>query len=230
MDIIFEGIVLGLMLGLVFGFGPAFFTLLQTSINRGFKKALFFDLGVLFNDMLIVVMMLLTPLKVDLSEPGMKVWAGIVAGVIAIGFGVYTYFSKPSNTQKRKKKTIESVIEVEDRIQEITGQQEKILKPTDYPWYNYAFRGFALNIFNPFVWAFWVATVATANGVYIRMRYRFIFFAAIFATTLCIDLLKIFGSTQLQRFFNEERLIILNKVTGVIIGICGIVLIVRVLI
>lgn len=229
MSIIFEGIVLGLMLGLVFGFGPAFFTLLQTSINRGFKQALSFDLGVLFNDILIVVILLMTPIKIDLSEEGTAVWAGIIAGLIAVGFGVYTYFSKPSDAKKRTTVTMEKVAEVEDRIHEMQKQNNIEIIKKDSLGITYFLKGFTLNIFNPFVWAFWVAAVASANGAYERIRYRIVFFAAIFGTTLTIDLLKIFGATSLQKFFNEKRLIMLNKATGIILALCGIVLIIRVL-
>lgn len=229
MSIVFDGIALGLMLGLVFGFGPAFFTLLQTSINNGFKQAVFFDLGVLFNDILIVIILLMTPIKIDLSEEGTKVWAGIVAGLIAIAFGVYTYFSKPCVTKKRTNAAMGKVAEVEDRIQEMQKQNNIEIIKKDSLWITYFLKGFTLNIFNPFVWAFWVASVASANGGYERIRYRIIFFAAIFCTTLTIDLLKIFGATSLQKFFNEKRLIMLNKATGVILMICGIALIIKVL-
>lgn len=121
------------------------------------------------------------------------------------------------------------VAEVEDRIQEMQKQSNIEIIKKDSLWITYFLKGFTLNIFNPFVWAFWVASVASANGGYERIRYRIIFFAAIFCTTLTIDLLKIFGATSLQKFFNEKRLIMLNKATGVILMICGIALIIKVL-
>lgn len=48
--IILKGVLMGLTLALVFGFGPGFFSLIQTSINRGFKSALLLDLGIVLND------------------------------------------------------------------------------------------------------------------------------------------------------------------------------------
>jgi len=44
-NFIFDAIVLGVTLSLVFGFGPAFITMLQTSIHRGFRSAAWFPSG-----------------------------------------------------------------------------------------------------------------------------------------------------------------------------------------
>ena len=61
--IILEGIIIGLSLALIMGFGPSFFTLIQTSINRGFKSAMLLDLGIILNDVMIVCRMMMTNLQ-----------------------------------------------------------------------------------------------------------------------------------------------------------------------
>ena len=53
MDLIFKGIITGLILSIMVG--PVFFVLLETSIRKGIKAAVFFDLGVLFNDILYIL-------------------------------------------------------------------------------------------------------------------------------------------------------------------------------
>ena len=91
-----EGIIVGLSLALIMGFGPSFFTLVQTSINRGFKSAMFLDLGVILNDIMIVALMMMTNLQFNLSgDNNNLVYAGISASIILIIFGVYTYTLSP---------------------------------------------------------------------------------------------------------------------------------------
>ncbi len=66
--IVFKGILMGLTLALVFGFGPAFFSLIQTSINRGFKSAMFLDVGIVVNDIMIVILMMMSSIQVHLNN------------------------------------------------------------------------------------------------------------------------------------------------------------------
>ena len=66
--IFIEGTLLGLSLALVMGFGPSFFTLIQTSINRGFKSAMLLDLGIILNDILIVCLMMMTNLQFNITN------------------------------------------------------------------------------------------------------------------------------------------------------------------
>ena len=73
-----EGIIVGLSLAFIMGFGPSFFTLMQTSINRGFKSAMFLDLGVILNDIMVVALMMMTNLQFNLSgDNNNLVYAGI---------------------------------------------------------------------------------------------------------------------------------------------------------
>ena len=50
MDLVLKGIVTGFILSIMVG--PVFFVLLETSIKKGVRAALAFDLGVLLNDRL----------------------------------------------------------------------------------------------------------------------------------------------------------------------------------
>lgn len=86
--IILKGVLMGLTLALVFGFGPGFFSLIQTSINRGFKSALLLDLGIVLNDVMIVALMLMSSIQVHLNNDKRMVYAGISAGIILIIFGI----------------------------------------------------------------------------------------------------------------------------------------------
>ena len=216
--IFLEGVIVGLSLALIMGFGPSFFTLIQTSINRGFRSAMLLDIGVIVNDIFIVALMMMTNLQFDISNRNNFIYAGIGASIILIIFGVYTFTLSP--------KKIISISESNN--QKIEMMNEKF---NDEPkWYVYISKGFIINIFNPFVWIFWITCVATASSNFEGNKQSLvIFFLGIFATALFFDTLKALGAYSLKKFFTEEMLKKLNQVTGIALIIFGIFITIRVL-
>ena len=51
-ELIFKAVVTGLILSMMIG--PAFFLLLETSIKKGIRTALFFDFGILTSDLIYI--------------------------------------------------------------------------------------------------------------------------------------------------------------------------------
>lgn len=235
--VFFHGALMGLTLATVFGFGPAFFLLIQTSISKGFKKALFFDLGVLLSDIFVVALMMMTSLRLTLDGDGNTMVAGITAGLIIIGFGIFTFYSKPEKIVARSEKKSAELAEVEKKFEKIDQRFDKIDEKLDIKhdgprWYVCISKGFVMNIFNPFIWMFWMTTVATVSGTEIYNGNEYlvgVFFLGTFATVFAIDILKIVGAYSLKRFFTERRMKILNQGTGIVLALCGVALIVRVI-
>ena len=93
--IFLEGIIVGLSLALIMGFGPSFFTLIQTSINRGFKSAMLLDVGIILNDILIVALTTMTNIQFNITNDNGLIYAGISAGIILIIFGIYNFTLSP---------------------------------------------------------------------------------------------------------------------------------------
>ncbi len=90
-SIFLEGALLGLTLATFFGFGPAFFALVQTSIHRGgFGPAALLAVGIFLNDVLMVVLCLMGAVQI-VTEPSNYLWFGISSGIILIIFGLVTY-------------------------------------------------------------------------------------------------------------------------------------------
>lgn len=216
--IFLEGIIIGLTLALVMGFGPSFFTLIQTSISRGFKSAMWFDLGVFLNDIMIVALMIMTNIQFDIENKDNIVYAGIAAGIILIVFGIYTYGQSPSKILKIGENNSK-------KIEKISEDFKGVPK-----WHVYLCKGFIINIFNPFVWIFWVACVTAASTHYSEDKYSMIiFFTGVFLTAIFFDVLKALGAYSLKKFFTEKMLKLLNRTIGVALIIFGLFLIVRVL-
>ena len=235
--VFFHGALMGLTLATIFGFGPAFFLLIQTSISKGFKTALLFDGGVLLSDIIVVILMMMTSIQITLDGSGNMVVAGITAGLIIIGFGIFTYYSKPEKIVARSEKKSVQLEEVEKKFEKLDQHLDKIDEKFDIKhegprWYVFLSKGFVMNIFNPFVWVFWMGSVATVSGseVYNGNEYLVaLFFMGTFATVFAIDILKIVGAYSLKRFFTERRMKILNQGTGIVLALCGLILIIRVI-
>lgn len=216
--IILEGIIIGLSLALIMGFGPSFFTLIQTSINRGFKSAMLLDLGIILNDVMIVCLMMMTNLQFNITDEKNLIFAGISASIILIIFGIYTFKLSP-----------QKIINISENNNHNIDMMN--VKFDDEPsWYVYISKGFVINIFNPFVWIFWITCVATASSNYEGNKYSLIlFFIGVFATVLFFDIIKAAGAYSLKKFFTENMLKRLNQITGITLILFGLYLIVRVL-
>lgn len=218
MLIFFEGVIIGLTLAVIMGFGPSFFTLIHTSISRGFKSAMLLDIGIILNDIMIVALMMMSNIKFDITEGRNMIYAGISAGIILTIFGIYTYTLSPTRIINISQNNSESI--------------EKLNKKFDDTpkWYVYLSKGFLINIFNPFVWIFWITCVATASSNYGGNKDSLVlFFSGVFATALFFDILKALGAYSLKRFFTERMLRIFNKITGIALILSAIYIIVRVI-
>ena len=204
MSIFIEGMVLGLSLAFLFGFGPAFFALIQTGIHRGFWQGALLAFGIILNDAFVVALSLLGVAQVFGSTENYNL-LGIVGGIILIIFGFVTY----------KKKTAAE----EADASEITNS----LNPV-----NYVVKGFLLNVANPFVWLFWISI---SVGILARFsgdtNNMIIFFAGTLSVVFATDLLKTFLASQLEKFVNDKFLILINKIAGVALIGFGVYLIVR---
>ncbi|MCR5013233.1 MAG: LysE family translocator [Bacteroidales bacterium] len=209
MKFVLDAIVLGLTLSVVFGFGPAFITLIQTSIHRGFKSAAWFALGVFLNDVLMVSLCVLTSIQVVANNEREMFYFSIGAGIILILFGIFTY------TRKVKEDNFKGIKERTDEI--IDENKESFKKDDDTPkWFVFLGKGFVLNVLNPFVWIFWFSTVAIVAGNMGGDKLRtMLFFGIMLLTCLSCDLLKAKLASFLKRFFNAKRIRIMNIIIGI---------------
>ena len=204
---LFWAILIGMFLSVVVNMGPAFITLVQTSLHRGFRSAAWFATGVILNDAMVISLCVLSSVEVVMRSEKEAALACIGAGVILLLFGVFTF--------RRK---------VKEREEFIEKKSEEIMKKAeDKPaWFVFLGKGFILNILNPFVWLFWFTAVAMVAGNMNGNKVStFVFFAIILGTTLAMELLKAWGAAKLKVFFNAERTTLMNKIAGVLLMLCG---------
>ena len=201
-------VVIGLFLSLIVNMGPAFITLVQTSLHRGFNSAAWFISGVILNDAMIISLYILTSVQVVMRSQLEVTLFSIGAGIILVLFGIFTF--------RRKAEEKESIIE--KRTNEILEKKEN--KPS---WLLMLGKGFVINLLNPFVWIFWFSAVAVVAGSMGGNKVStIVFFALILGTTLMCELLKAWGAAKLKVFFNPHRTTIMNRCAGILLVVCGV--------
>lgn len=216
----FDAVVFGLTLSLVFGFGPAFFTLLQTSIDRGFRSAAWLALGVMFCDLIFVSLCVLTSIQLVVENEREMFLFSLGAGIILILFGLYTFYRRGGE---------DAYTHMQARMEAMSKAGEEAPMPEKAPsWFVFFGKGFLLNCLNPFVLLFWLSAVAvTASNLEGNKPHILLFFAITLGTSYCCDLLKAKAATFLQRFFNPRRLRILNQAIGICLVAFGVFLMIR---
>ena len=98
-DLIIGGVGLGLVLSIMLG--PVFFIILDTSIKKGIKSALFLDLGVLISDLMYISIAYIFVNQVTkLQEGNNASWLLIVGGAVFVLFGLLTLKKKNPKIKK----------------------------------------------------------------------------------------------------------------------------------
>ncbi len=201
---LYEGVILGMTLAIFFGFGPALFAEIQTSIHRGFVSGVLLALGVFLSDVALVALSFFGAIKL-ISTPENHLAFGIISGVILIIFGIVTY-------TRRVKITGNERVENEDP----PGAVTLILK------------GFFLNIANPFVWIFWMGVVVGFTANYSQdVKTLLIFFSATLLTVLIMDILKCFGAYKIKKYLTANLIEWVNRIAGIGLTGFGVFLIIR---
>lgn len=201
---LYDGIILGLTLAVFFGFGPALFALIQTSIHRGFWSAVLLALGVFLSDVALVALSFFGAIKL-ISTPENHLAFGIVSGIILIIFGIVTFTRKV----------------------EITGDGQ--INDNDAPGaLTLILKGFFLNIANPFVWIFWMGVVVGFTANYSRdVSELLVFFSAALLTVLLSDILKSFLSFKIKKYLTANRIEWVNRLAGIGLFGFGVYLIIK---
>jgi len=209
MELILKGIVTGFILSIMIG--PVFFVLLETSIRKGIKAAIFLDLGVLLNDIVYILIAFVFYKEVNaLFESEDNSILRIIGGGLFLLYGLYYFFMKKVDAGDLDG----------GHIAEISTK-------------NYMFlfvKGFLLNLANPMVVFYWFSVLTlgdeSSNGASFDSSIA-IFLGTILATFFSIDLLKIFGAKKLRPLLNGKLLKGLNRLIGIVFCVFGLVLLLQ---
>lgn len=195
MEIILNGLKLGVVLA--FLVGPVFFTIIQTSVEKGFWNGVIVSLGVSLSDVLYVTICYFGLVQF-INEPGFRVYLAYAGGVILILFGLYHLFIK-------SRRNVHPSLDV--------ANEKKM--------YRYFVKGFIINGLSPMVLIFWIGTISVASidFGYSRGFEFFLFFSVVLGTVLATDILKAYLADKLRQLVTQR----LMRVMNVIVGICLII-------
>src|SRR5574343_1330792 len=187
---------------LAISIGPGFFVLLETSITKGFKAAITLDFGIVFSDIVYILIayfasnQILDQFK---NNPNLYIIGGLIMGV----YGAISFI------QLKKKFVIEEEKDIDD-----------------IPKNNYLglfFKGFFLNVSNIGILGLWMMVIITQGPRLQMVPSRvFTFFTATLFFYLAIDVVKIILAKQLKHRLTPINIYKIKRVISFILIIFGV--------
>ncbi len=197
------------LLGIVLSFtiGPVFFTILEISVSKGFKAAVFFNIGVVFSEVVFFAVAYASTSNLLNSIQENPSWK-ILGGVLLAFYAGITLLGMYQNKEKKE-------------------QQNVFKSPPPSPnLIKNLIKGFGLNIINFAVLVFWILIVANYAPGFQDSQYKMIvFFLVIVGTYFTIDLGKIYLAQQLKTSLTDSVITKIKLIVNAIILIIGFVLI-----
>jgi len=200
---ILSGIPWGIFLS--FMIGPVFFILLETSIIKGFRAALVFDLGVVLGDIVFITIAYLGSYRLITSLKDNSALF-MFGGILMLAYGVISYIAL-----RKEKKIDTKVIDNEIIRKNYTGL---------------FIKGFFLNIINIGVLGFWLAIIISIGPKLEMQNSRMMtFFTTVILTYLLVDCIKIVLAKQLKTKMTPVNILKIKKGISIVLMIFGVVLI-----
>lgn len=201
-EALLKGFAISLLL--IFSVGPVIFTIIKQSINNGRVGGFSFVAGVWMSDLfLVVISNVFTELVSQLMD--FKKEIGFTGSALLIAMGVYYLFFKKIHIKEDENKIV------------ITARTHARL----------IVSGFFINTLNPALLLFWLTT-ATALAATHTINQRIIIFATCLIINSASDIFKVVLAGKLRSKLNEKNISLINKISGLILLIFGIVIIVGV--
>lgn len=199
-----EAVFIGFFLA--FMIGPVFFMLIQTSIIKGARAAIMFDLGVILGDITFILIAyfgsksLLEEIK---DDPRLF----YIGGLILLVYGIITYL---------------------DKSQKAAIQDETIVLPEKTNYFKLFAKGFLLNFINIGVLAFWLGMiVVVGSNLEMNPSKIFNYFSVILLSYLITDIGKITLAKQLKRHLTPKVTYKIKRAMGILLMVFGIVLMLK---
>ena len=208
-----QDILTAIPLGIFLSFliGPVFFVLLETSVLKGFRAALAFDVGVIVADIVFILIAFGSSVRLIESlkdDPSIFIFGGILMA----SYGLVSFLRL--RKMKRNVKTEEDIT-----VEEIKKNYRNLF-----------FKGFLLNFINFGVLLFWFMILITV-GPKLRNDQDLVdisrlvtFFGSVLGTYLLVDIGKILLAKQLKRKMTPTNIFNIKKIISILLIAFGIVI------
>ncbi len=201
---IFAAIPLGILLA--FTIGPVFFVLLETSVVKGFRAAMAFDLGVILGDIFFILIAFFSTQKILerlKDEPALFIFGGI----LMIAYGVFSYIKEKRDYNKKIDQGVD--------VKEVTKNN----------YFGLFFKGFLLNFINIGVLGFWLGIIIIFGPKLDMMPQRIlVFFSTIIITYLIADAIKVTLAKQLKNKLTDLLIHKFKRVISIVLIVFGVFL------
>ena len=199
---ILTGIPWGIFLS--FMIGPVFFILIETSITKGFRAALTFDLGVVLGDIFFIGIAYLGSYRLIASlkdKPALFIFGGI----LMVAYGIISFI-------KLKKQAKIQYDAIDDEI--IKKNYGSLL-----------IKGYFLNIINIGVLGFWLAIIISVGPkLDMQISRMMTFFTSVIVTYLLIDCIKMVLAKQLKSKLTPTNIFKIKKGISIVLIVFGVAL------
>ena len=184
--------------------GPVFWVLLETSITKGFRAAVAFDLGVMLADVCFIAICYFGSIQLLEAEQN-KQGLFVLGGTILLVYGIFSFINRNKKNKKQPK---------------IKNFKENYL--------GLAAKGFLLNILNVGVFIFWGGVLIVSSPTSGKSFTSFVlFFSIVILSYFITDLLKISVANRFKNLLTGKGIVIVNSIISLILIISGIVLIIK---
>ena len=184
--------------------GPVFWVLLETSITKGFKAAVAFDLGVMFADVCFIGVCYLGSFQL-LEDDQNKQGLFVLGGTILLLYGLFSWINRNKKSKEQP---------------EIQESKEN--------YFGLAAKGFAINILNVGVFIFWGGVTIVSSPASGKSFTSFVlFFSIVLLSYFITDLLKISVANRFKSLLTGKGIVIVNSIVSLILVISGVVLILK---
>ena len=184
--------------------GPVFWVLLETSITKGLKAAVAFDLGVMFADVCFIGVCYLGSFQL-LEDEQNKQGLFVLGGTILLLYGLFSWI----NRAKKNKENLD-------------------LQESKENYFGLAAKGFAINILNVGVFIFWGGVTIVSSPASGKSFTSFVlFFSIVLLSYFITDLLKISVANRFKTLLSGKGIVIVNSIISLILVVSGVVLILK---
>ncbi|MEN9523266.1 MAG: hypothetical protein RL065_1643 [Bacteroidota bacterium] len=185
-----EALLKGFLLGLVLmlSVGPAFFAVIDTSINKGFKTALYFTFGVWLSDITYIVLTNIGATQL-LTQRITAVY--FIGGAVLLTIGMIMFFKK----QK-------------DEVEHVEVKKGDLVKSFG--------KGWLINTTAPGVILFWAAAAVHVQNEEFAVNQKIAFFVAAVSIVVSTDIGKAYSAQKLKDQWLKPSVIhLVNKLSGI---------------
>lgn len=194
---ILNGLWQGFLISILL-FGPAFFKLVHTSIQEGFKKGVILASGVFLSDLLVAILIVFGVADF-MQSPNFQKLYSLFAAVALVLLGL-KYF------RHQYKAFLQSYA---DRV----------------PPSKSLMKGFVLNLINPFTFILWFNVMASISKEYLGdPNYKLLLgvnLVTILFVLFMMDVIKVFLSHFIGKKLNSRIIFIINKYFGLLLIVIG---------